>query len=155
MRPASGTRVHEGPCRHIARAQTLSAGARSRLAADWRDEENELHRFEVISAAGAAGAPREWSTVARIVSSTLVDWPATARGAVVDAAFALVADGAAEDAEPLLVPWRAALRPSRTEPTALPEVAEAERCPHGNILGTCPFIACTGHFLGGMPLDEN
>ena len=140
----------------IARAQTLSAGARSRLAGEWLDEENELHRFEVIGAAGAAGAPREWSTVARIVSSTLADWPAAARGAVVDAAFALTAIGVPEDAEALLVPWRSALRPGRTDTSPVPsETSEDELCPHGKAMGTCPFVACTGHSLGGMPFDQN
>jgi hypothetical protein len=99
----------------LVRAQNLSDAARSRLAAEWLDEENEEHRLEVIAAASVVGAPREWSTVARIVSSTLSDWPAAARGAVADAAFALAADGVPEDAEPLLMPWQAALRPGRAE----------------------------------------
>jgi hypothetical protein len=99
----------------IVRAQNLSEGARSRLAAEWQDEENEIHRLRVVTAASVAGAPREWSTVARIVSSTLSDWPAAARGAVADAAFALAADGVPADAGPLLMPWQAALRPGRTE----------------------------------------
>jgi very-short-patch-repair endonuclease len=99
----------------IVRAQNLSDGARSRLAAEWLDEENEMHRLRAVTAASVAGAPREWSTVARIVSSTLSDWPAAARGAVADAAFALAADGVPADAGPLLMPWQAALRPGRTE----------------------------------------
>ena len=139
----------------IVRAQTLTAGARTRLATEWRDEENEGHRYAVVGAANSAGAPREWSTVARIVSSTLEDWPAAARGAVVDASFALVAPGVPDDAEPLLAPWRSALRPGGAEPPILPDRAEGDRCPHGNVIGKCPFIACKGHFLGGMPFDEN
>ena len=99
----------------IVRAQNLSDGARSRLAAEWLDEENEIHRLRAITAASVAGAPREWSTVARIVSSTLSDWPAAARAAVADAAFALTADGVPADAGPLLMPWQAALRPGRAE----------------------------------------
>jgi len=139
----------------IARAQVLSAGARSRLAAEWLDEENEVHRYRVIEAASVAGAPREWSTVARIVSSALPDWPAPARGAVVDAAFALAADGVAEDAGLLLTPWQAALQPNRTDLPAPLEGAGEPLCPHGNTMGKCPFVACAGHFLGGLPLDEN
>ena len=99
----------------IVRAQNLSDGARGRLATAWLDEENETHRLRVVTAARPAGAPREWSTVARIVSSTLSDWPATARAAVADAAFALTAAGVPADAELLLIPWQAALRPGRAE----------------------------------------
>ncbi len=53
----------------------------------------------------------------RIVSSTLNDWPAAARGAVADACFALSADGVLRTLRPLLLPGRAALRPGRAEPT--------------------------------------
>ena len=140
----------------IARAQVLSAGARHRLATEWLDEENELSRAKVISAAGASGAPRDWSTVARIVSSTLADWPASARGAVADAAFALSASsGAPGEAAELLVPWRAALRPGNTVTPAPRDEPSGTRCPHGNVMGKCPFIVCKGHSLGGMALDEN
>jgi len=139
----------------IARAQVLSAGARHRLATEWLDEENELSRAKVISVAGVAGAPREWSTVARIVSSTLADWPAAARGAVVDAAFALTASSVPDEAAELLVPWRAALRPGNTATPASRDEPSGTLCPHGHVMGQCPFIVCKGHPLGGMALDEN
>ncbi len=140
----------------IARAQVLSAGSRHRLATEWKDEEHEPSRATVISAAGAFGAPRDWSIVARIVSSTLADWPASARGAVVDAAFALTAVGnAAEEAAELLVPWQGALGQGNTSPPAPPDLPDRTLCPHRNVMGQCPFVVCKGHFLGGMPLDEN
>jgi hypothetical protein len=140
----------------IARAQMFSAGARNRLAAEWVDEGNEPARAKVIGAAGAFGAPRDWSTVARIVSSTLADWPASARGAVVDAAFALTAiSSAAEEAGELLVPWRAALRPGDPAPASTRAEPTSFRCSHGNEMGKCPFVYCSGHFLGGMRFDEN
>ena len=115
----------------------------------------EASRATVISAAGAAGAPRDWSTVARIVSSTLADWPASARGAVVDAAFALTASSAPEEAAELLVPWRAALRPGNTATPPPGDEPSRTLCPHGHVMGQCPFIVCKGHSLGGMALDEN
>lgn len=138
----------------IARAKVLSAGARHRLAAEWVDEGNELARAKVISAAGASGALREWSTVARIVSSTLADWPASARGAVVDAAFALTASSAQEEAAELLAPWKAALRPGETTTRAPDDEPRRTLCPHGHVMGQCPFIVCKGHSLGGMALHE-
>ena len=140
----------------IARAQVLSAGARHRLAAEWVDEGNEPARAKVIGAAGAFGAPRDWSTVARIVSSTLADWPASARGAVVDAAFAVTATSSApEEAGELLVPWRAALHQGSTPTPLPPDTPDGTLCPHGNVMGQCSFIVCKGHPLGGIGLDEN
>jgi very-short-patch-repair endonuclease len=139
----------------IARAQVLSAGARHRLATAWLDEGADLSRAKVISAAGAAGAPREWSTVARIVSSTLADWPAAARGAVVDAAFALSAGGVPDEAADLLIPWTAAFRPGNPAAPAPRDEPSGTRCPHGHVMGQCPLIVCRGHSLGGMALDEN
>jgi hypothetical protein len=133
----------------------LSAGAKHRLAVEWLNEENEPSRVKVISAAVAGGAPREWSTAARIVSSTLADWPASARGAVVDAAFALTAISAPDEAAELLVPWRAALRPGNTAAPAQGDDPSRTVCPHGHVMGRCPFIVCKGHPLGGMALDEN
>ncbi len=153
MRPA-GPEFKKVLADTIARAQVLSAGARHRLATEWLDEENEASRATVISAAGTAGAPRDWSTVARIVTSTLADWPASARGAVVDTAFALTASSAPEEAAELLVPWRAALRPGNTTPLT-PDAPDRTLCPHGNVMSQCPLIVCKGHSLGGMALDEN
>ncbi len=136
----------------ISRAQNLPAASRSRLAAEWLDEENEDHRARALEAAMQAGAPREWSAVARIVSSTLVDWPAAARGAVVDAAIALSAVEATEHTVPLLKPWHSALLGRADEITA--DKPHVDLCPHGHAMGTCPHVVCRGHFLGGIALDE-
>jgi very-short-patch-repair endonuclease len=136
----------------IARAQNLALGSRSRLAAEWIDEENEGHRGKALEAAGPAGAPRQWSAVARIVSSALADWPAAARGAVVDAAIALSAVGVPEHTAPLLKPWQSALD-GRTDVAAASNKNVA-LCPHGHAIGTCPYVVCRGHFLGGIALDE-
>jgi very-short-patch-repair endonuclease len=155
VRPA-GTEFKRVLADTIARAQVLSAGARHRLATEWVDEENEPTRAKVLSAASAFGAPRDWSTVARIVSSTLADWPASARGAAVDAAFALTARGSApEEAAALLVPWQAALRPGASDIPGPQEAPSHAICPHGHAMGRCPLIVCQGHFLGGMAMDEN
>ena len=139
----------------LTQAKSLTAVARARLASEWLDDEAEDERQRVVAAAARNGAPREWSTVARVASSTLVDWPAAARGAAVDAAFALAAGSDDEDAAALLRPWRAALNAGRQDSPSTPVGHDAQRCPHGNVVGKCPYITCTGHFLGGMAMNEN
>lgn len=93
----------------IAKAQTFSSGARARLATEWLDDEHEIYRNTVVQAAASAGAPRDWSVVARVVTARLAEWPAAGRGAVVDAAYARAATGVPEDADVLLRAWRKAL----------------------------------------------
>jgi very-short-patch-repair endonuclease len=139
----------------ITRARTLSAGARSKLASEWRDDDVAEERRRVVEAAKGANAPRDWSIAARAVTATLEDWPAAARGAVVDSAYAQAAVGVPTDADVLLEPWRAAIEHRGTEEPVRAGPRAAERCPHGHSMGTCPFIACSGHFTGGMRLDEN
>jgi very-short-patch-repair endonuclease len=139
----------------IAKAQALSTGARARLTAEWLDDEREVERRKVVEAARGGGAPREWSVVARVVSAQLGDWSASARGAVVDAAYAQGAVGVPAYADALLRPWRSALQPGKPDGEVSPGADTRERCPHGKLMGTCALITCKGHALGGMGLDEN
>lgn len=140
----------------IARARLLPAGARQRLAATWQDDGYETERAILLSAAAALGAPPDWSTVARVVSSLLTDWPASARGAVADAALALtVGDSCREDAAQLLAPWTAATGATDSDGPDRPADGGEPTCAHGHPMGRCPLLVCAGHSLGGMDLTQN
>ena len=83
----------------------------------------------------------------------LTDFSGAARGAVVDASIAFTSHGVDDLAQVLLEPWEEA--EAAAAAGAVAAVPVGRICGHGKPMGKCQFIACPGHFLGGISLDEN